>query len=86
MLVPVQFKRGMSPYNAGEVAGFPRSEADRLIKAGFADEYQAEPQGKAARLGADKMVRGARNKAAESGAGKVAENAPGKPAESGEEK
>lgn len=29
----------MSPYQTGEVAGFPETEARRLIEAGVAEEY-----------------------------------------------
>lgn len=35
----VRFKTGVSPYQSGELAGFPEAEARRLIKAGLAEEY-----------------------------------------------
>jgi hypothetical protein len=37
LLTPVRFKHGMSPYNAGEQAGFPEDVALRLVNEGLAD-------------------------------------------------
>lgn len=34
----VKFKRGSAPYQTGEVAGISADRADRLIKAGIAEE------------------------------------------------
>lgn len=60
MMMAVRFKVGYSPYNAGEVAGFPPEIARRLIQSGVAEEYamktmEAPP--------VDKMVNSALNKA-----------------------
>lgn len=41
-MMAVKFIKGMSPYQAGEIAGFPEAEARRLIQAGVAEEYSAQ--------------------------------------------
>ncbi len=40
-MIPVRFKVGQAPYNAGEIAGFPPAVAERLIQAGVAEPYEA---------------------------------------------
>ena len=39
-LVPVRFKWGRPPYQAGEVAGFPPEVAQRYIDSGLAEAYK----------------------------------------------
>jgi len=66
-MMAVKFIKGMSPYQAGEIAGFPESEARRLIQSGVAEEYTAktkEAESKTVKAPpADKMVNTAPNKA-----------------------
>ncbi len=66
-MIPVRFLAGQPPYNAGEVAGFPDAEAERLIATGVAEAYVAEgaPEvNKAVEAPpVDKMVRSAAHKA-----------------------
>lgn len=58
-MMVVRFKTGMSPYQSGEVAGFPEEEARRLIRAGVVEEYGS----KAMEIPpANKMVDAAPNK------------------------
>ena len=38
-LVPVEFVEGYTPYVKGDIAGFSKEEAARLIKIGVAKEY-----------------------------------------------
>jgi hypothetical protein len=59
----VRFIKGYPPYNAGEVAGFPEEDADRLVIAGIAEGCEEAAEVKEARAPADKMVREAPNKA-----------------------
>ncbi len=60
-MVPVRFVRGMSPYQAGETAGFPDEVARRLVSIGVAVPVQnARPASATVGLErppADKMVR-----------------------------
>jgi hypothetical protein len=60
----IRFKVGVSPYQAGELAGFPEAEARCLIEAGVAEEYQPQTDETKApeRPEEDKMVRDARKK------------------------
>ncbi|MDI6872095.1 MAG: hypothetical protein QME79_12280 [Bacillota bacterium] len=67
-MIPVRFKVGQAPYNAGEIAGFPPEVAERLISAGVAEAYVAEvrPPEVTKAIEAppvDKMVRSATHKA-----------------------
>lgn len=41
-MMTVRFKTSYSPYNAGEVAGFPPEIARRLIQSGVAEEVMPE--------------------------------------------
>lgn len=38
-LVPVLFKRHFAQYDVGDVAGFPQSRAQALVKSGVAEPY-----------------------------------------------
>jgi hypothetical protein len=40
-MATVLFRRSSSPYNVGELAGFPLKEAQKLVNAGIASFYQA---------------------------------------------
>jgi hypothetical protein len=40
--VPIKFLQKCSPYNAGEVAGFPPAMAKRYVDAGIADYHNPE--------------------------------------------
>jgi len=46
----VRFVHGMSPYQAGETAGFDPATARRLIREGYATAVETEPR-------VDKMAR-----------------------------
>ena len=47
--VAVRFTRHMSPYNAGEVAGFAADRAERLIRQGYGIRHvDAKPEPKKA--------------------------------------
>jgi hypothetical protein len=71
-MMPVRFTRGQAPYNAGEVAGFPQAEAERMIAVGVAVPYapaSAAPSAPAKTLDTppvDKMARPASTKPASS--------------------
>lgn len=41
-MVPVRFVRPFDIYNCGEVAGFPREQAERLVRSGIATPYASE--------------------------------------------
>ncbi len=60
-MVPVRFVSGMSPYQAGETAGFPEEVARRLVSAGVAVPVQnvrsASVTAGLERPPADKMMR-----------------------------
>ncbi len=47
-MVCVRFLRNDLPYLKGELAGFPRAQAERLIKLGFAEQHG---DGKPVRIG-----------------------------------
>lgn len=59
-MMAVKFVKGMSPYQAGEIAGFPEEEARRLIQAGVAEEYAVKKSPEKPQV--DKMVNAAPNK------------------------
>lgn len=66
-MMTVKFIKGMSPYQAGELAGFPEAEARRLIQSGVAEEYTTKAKIAETKTvkapPADKMVDSAPNKA-----------------------
>ncbi len=57
-MIAVRFIKGMTPYQAGEIAGFSDEIAQAYIKAGVAEEYKAPQPAKAINKPAqDKMVK-----------------------------
>ncbi len=53
----VRFIKSYAPYNAGDVAGFPKNAAAELIKQGFAAEYKTPRTKEVESPPVDKMVK-----------------------------
>lgn len=53
----VRFTRSYAPYNAGDVAGFPKEAAAQLIGQGFAAEYKTPKTKEVVSPPVDKMVK-----------------------------
>lgn len=53
----VRFTRSYAPYNAGDVAGFPKEAAAQLIGQGFAAEYETPKTKEVVAPPVDKMVK-----------------------------
>ncbi|NTZ84369.1 hypothetical protein FCJ61_15530 [Burkholderia metallica] len=74
----IKFLRRVPPYQAGEIAGFPDRDADRLIEAGAAEEFRAPRRGapRGARSASDPSNTGDLSNAGESGTGSGGEGGP----------
>ncbi|WP_333985129.1 hypothetical protein [Burkholderia orbicola] len=73
----IKFLRRVPPYQAGEIAGFPDRDADRLIEAGAAEEFRAPRRGapRGARSVNDAANAGDQPNAGSSGTGVNGDNA-----------
>ncbi|MGI2229922.1 hypothetical protein ACRPM7_08050 [Burkholderia vietnamiensis] len=73
----IKFLRRVPPYQAGEIAGFPDRDADRLIEAGAAEEFRAPRRAatRGSRSGSDAANAGDQPNAGGSSAGSNGDDA-----------